>query len=449
MQAKKRPQSPEDLFRSRLEQILNNNHPLFRLANEIDWDYFVCEFGALYSENKGRPGKPIRLLAGLHYLKHTFNESDESVLDRFLENPYWQYFCGFEYFQHKLPLDSTCLVKWRHRIGSSGMEKLFKQTITTAKQTKHLKKSHLHKVNVDTTVQEKAITFPTDIRLYNKMREKLVEAALKREISLRQSYRRLGKKALLKQSRYSHAKQMKRAWKETKKAKIYLGRVVRDIRRKIQNYDLEFEEMLRMADRLLSQQRHDKNKLYSIHEPDVECIAKGKAHKRYEFGCKVSLATTSRDNWLIGIEALHGNPYDGHTLQSILDQVKRLTGWESKEVYCDRGYRGNNYEGSAEIHIAGQKGKGLRASRTLRKWLKRRNAIEPKIGHLKTDNRLDRNYLKGKEGDRINAFLSGSGANLRKLLKAFFLPLLELLRIFKKSIKYLKSPNDFRFSAQY
>lgn len=436
MQAKKRTQSPEDLFRNRLNQLLNDKHPLFRLANSIDWDYFVGEFGPLYVENKGRPGKPIRLLVGLHYLKHAYNESDESVVDRFLENPYWQYFCGFEYFQHEFPLDPTSLVKWRNRIGSDGIEKLFYQTLKTAQSLGLLKKSHLNKVNVDTTVQEKAIAFPTDARLYYKMREKLVAAAERRGIDLRQNYRRLSRKALVKQGRYSHAKQMRRARRETKNLKNYLGRVTRNIRRKATEIDAELAELLHLSERLLAQKRDDTKKLYSIHAPEVECIAKGKAHKRYEFGCKVSVATTSRDNWFVGIQAHHGNPYDGHTLNGVLEQVERLTSYQVKEAYCDRGYRGHGYDGEARIHIAGQRKRGDPATRSLRKWMRRRNAIEPKIGHLKTENRLDRNYLKGTAGDRINALLAGCGGNLRKLIAAFFVPFPYLRTSMEKMYSY-------------
>jgi len=393
MQAKKRTLSPEDLFRSRLDQLLDNKHPLFKLANSINWEYFEEEFGLFYVENKGRPGKPIRLLVGLHYLKHTYNESDESVVERFLENPYWQYFCGFEYFQHEFPLDPTSLVKWRNRIGEDGMEKLFYQTLSTAQQLGLLKRSHLQKVNIDTTVQEKAIAFPTDARLYYKMREKLVTEAEKRGIELRQNYRRLSRKALVKQGRYSHARQIKRARKETKKLKTYLGRVTRDIRRKLVETDAGFEDLLYLSERLLAQKRDDKNKLYSVHAPEVECIAKGKIHKRYEFGCKVS---------------------------------------------CDRGYRGYKYDGNANIHIAGQRNRGRPKTRTQRKWLRRRNAIEPKIGHLKSENRMNKNYLKGTNGDSINAYLSGCGANLRKLLAAFFLPFFIFDRIIKKFVKYFQ-----------
>ena len=420
MRAKKRVQSQEELFKSRLDQMLDTRHPLYRLANAIDWEYFEKEFGSYYTERTGRPGKPIRLLVGLHYLKNAYDESDESCVERFLENPYWQYFCGYEYFQHEFPLEPTTLVKWRQRIGEAGIEKLFYQTLSTAQKLGMLKQSHLNKVNVDTTVQEKAIEFPTDARLYYKMRVKLVKAAADHGIELRQSYRRLGKKALVMQGRYAHAKQMKRARKETKKLKNYLGRITRELRRKTgATVSPALDELLCLSERLLGQQKKDNNKLYSCHAPEVECIAKGKAHKRYEFGCKVSVASTSRDNWVVGIQAHYGNPYDGHTLNDVLTQVKRLTGSAVKEAYCDRGYRGHRHTGDTVVHIAGTK---RRVSRSRRKWLRRRCAIEPVIGHLKSDGRLDRNYLKGEIGDKINALLCGSGANIRKLIAAFLCP---------------------------
>ncbi len=426
MRAKKRVQSQEELFKSRLDQMLSPRHPLYRLSNAIEWSYFEDEFGRLYTEKQGRPGKPIRLLVGLHYLKNAYDESDESCVERFLENPYWQYFCGFEYFQHEFPLESTTLVKWRKRIGEEGMEKLFYQTLATAQKVGLLRKSHLNKVNVDTTVQEKAIAFPTDARLYYKMRVKLVKAASEHGIELRQSYRRVGKKALVMQGRYAHAKQMKRSRKETKKLKNYLGRITRELRRKTGvSASPALDELLRLSERLLEQQRKDKNKLYSCHAPEVECIAKGKAHKRFEFGCKVSVAATSRDNWIVGIQAHHGNPYDGHTLTGVLSQVERMIG-HVKEAYCDKGYRGHKHSGETVVHIVGTK---RRVSRSLRKWLKRRCAIEPIIGHLKSDGRLDRNYLKGKVGDKINALLCGSGANIRKLIAAFLCPLSCLKKI--------------------
>ena len=275
MTPKKQHESP-DLFRSRLDQILNNNHPLFVLAGQIEWSVFEKEFGATYVDQKGRPGNPIRLMVGLHYLKHAFNESDESVLARFLENPYWQYFCGYEYFQHELPIDSSSLTRFRKRIGPEGFEKLFQETLSTAKRTRSLTKNHLHKVNVDTTVQEKAIAFPTDARLYHKMRERLVRAAKDRNIALRQSYTRISKRTLIQQGRYSHARQLKRSRKATKRLKTMLGCVYRDILRKNNCPDEELKALLVQTKRLLSQKKDSKDKIYSIQAPEVECISKVK-----------------------------------------------------------------------------------------------------------------------------------------------------------------------------
>jgi IS5 family transposase len=409
-----------DLFRSRLDQILNRSHPLYRLADTIDWSVFDRDFGRLYVENVGRPGLPIRLLVGLHYLKHAFNESDESVVDRLLENPYWQYFCGFEYFQHKFSLDPTSLVKWRKRIGPKGMEKLLARTIETAKSENHVSQEHLERVNVDTTVQEKAIAFPTDARLYHKARRILVRLAKRQGIELRQSFERLGKRALIMQGRYSHARQMKRSKREQKKLRVYLGRVIRDIRRKCSQPGDKLVIMLERAQRIFTQNRSDKNKLYSMQAPEVECIAKGKVHKKYEFGCKVSLVSTSKDSWIVGVHAVHGNPYDGHTLKAALDQAEEITGWRPQNAYCDKGYKGapavlNN----TNIHLANKKKKSMKASEW--KWYRRRSGIEPIIGHTKSDHRMDRNYLKGEEGDKINAILAGCGFNIRKLLRAILL----------------------------
>jgi len=414
----KKQYEPAQLFQSRLDQILNMKHPLCVLAQKIDWSYFEKAFGKYYSENKGSPGKPIRLLVGLHYLKHTFDESDEGVVMHFIENPYWQYLCGYEYFQHQFPIDPSSMTRWRQRIGEGGVEKLFKELLATAKRSQYLKRSHLNQVNVDTTVQEKAIAFPTDARLYHKMRAALVRAAKGRDLPLRQSYQRLSKQVLAQQGRYAHARQMKRARRMTRQLKTYLGRVYRDIQRKVGEPDPELKHLLEMAERLLAQQRKSKQKLYSIHAPEVECISKGKPHKRYEFGCKVSMVTSSRENWILGVQAIHGNPYDGHTLASALKQVKTLVGWKPRKAHVDLGYRGHGYQGKTEIKVVNYRTM-KQETRWVRKWMRRRAAIEPIFGHLKAENRLNRNYLKGVQGDKINALLSACGFNMRKLLRAF------------------------------
>jgi len=437
------PSHQDDLFRSRLDQILNRKHPLFVLANQIDWEVFDNKFGPLYAEKKERPGKPTRLMVGLHYLKHAFNESDESVVAGLLENPYWQYFCGFEFFIHQLPVDPTSMTRWRKRIGPEDMEQLLSETLETAKRKKLLTERHMERVNVDTTVQEKAIAHPTDSRLYHKARVLLVKAARDRGIPLRQSYLQLGKKALIMNGRYAHARQMKRAKKEQKKLRNYLGRVYRNILRNCPQPDEQLAELLANAKRILDQKRHDKNKLYSLHAPEVECIAKGKVHKKYEFGCKVSVVTTSRDNWIVGTCALHNNPFDGHTLRGALQQVKRLVGWEAENAYCDKGYKGNPKRlGNTVVHLATRRKKSMKPSEW--RWFKRRSAIEPVIGHMKQDNRMDHNYLKGTDGDKMNAILAACGFNLRKLLRAILWLLFKelarlklLLQPFKTSVELM------------
>lgn len=417
-----------DLFRANFKQILNPEHQLCLLANAIDWPGFDAQFADCYSDDMGRPGNAIRLMVGLHYLKHAFDESDESVIERWVENPYWQYFCGFDYMQHECPIHSTSMVKWRQRVGAEKLESLLAETIRIALKDKQVTSQQLRKVTVDTTVQEKAIAFPTDARLYTKMLLRLVNLSKKRGIQLRQTYIRTAPQLLKQQGRYAHARQFKRSRRCTKTLRTLLGRVVRDIGRKAIEIDPQLREFLQRAEKLLSQTKKSKNKLYSIDAPEVECISKGKAHKRYEFGCKVSVATTNESNWVVGVQALHGNPYDGHTLADAIEQVERITGRDVKEAFVDKGYRGHDYTGDGQVHITGQRGKG-KAGPALRKRKKRRSAVEPKIGHMKSDNRMNRNYLKGVEGDRTNAILAGIGANIRKLLAAFWPALLDWARI--------------------
>ncbi|MCP4374371.1 MAG: IS5 family transposase [Deltaproteobacteria bacterium] len=418
MQAKPKSLQAE-LFKTPISKIIDTTHPLCVLGAKINWPEFDKTFGALYSEGKGRPAIPTRLMVGLHYLKHTYNLSDEEVVSRWLENPYWQYFCGNDYFEHDFPIDASSMTRWRKRVSEAGMEKLLGETITAGLDMKVLQKGSMNKLNVDTTVQEKAISFPTDAKLYHRMREKLVELSKEHGVTLRQSYKYKSKYAYYWKGRYASCRQMKRANKQQKSLKTYLGRVIRDIERKVvgsEKLQSVFSEPLSLARRILNQKRQDKNKVYSIHAPEVECISKGKVHKKYEFGCKVSVVATSKECFIMGMKAYHGNPYDGHTLDDAVLQAESITGFKAKEIYVDRGYRGHNYRGDAEVRIAGRGRKRLRAS--VRKWLKRRSAIEAVIGHTKTDGRLGRNYLLGREGDEINAILSGCGYNIRKLLKA-------------------------------
>lgn len=395
---------------------LNPAHQLMCLCASIDWTSFEASFGRVSKSSGGRPPLPTRLMVGLHYLKALYAESDESVVSKWVENPYWQYFCGETVFQHEFPCHPTSLVKWRKQIGAEGFEQLLGQIIQTAMRISVLKPREIERVNVDTTVQEKAVAFPTDARLYHQARKTLVRAAKERGVSLRQSYVRVGKYAFFKQSRYRVARQLKRARKYTRKLRTYLGCVIRDIERKLPQLDEQMACLLQRAKQIRQQQKSDSGKLYSMHAPEVECIAKGKVHKRYEFGCKVVLVTTSASNWIVGAAAVHGNPYDGATLSDVMAQTQQLTGAVPKQAAVDKGFRGQKYHPEGlQVLVAGtRKFKGV-----LKRLVKRRSAIEPVIGHLKQDHALKRNYLHGELGDRINALLAACGFNLRKLFRCF------------------------------
>jgi len=416
-----RPRGPEgentdDLFRARLGNQLNLKHPLIRLAGLIEWGRFESAFGLLYHETAGRPGNPVRLMVGLTYLKHTYNLSDEQVCERWIENPYWQFFCGFDYLHHQLPIDPSSLTRWRERIGPHGMELLLSATVQAAVASGAVKSSNLERVTVDTTVQPKAIAHPLDSRLYNRGREILVRLAAGHGIKLRQSYQRLAKRALRLASRYAYARQMRRARREIKRLRTFLGRVARDVSRKLAvrpGLAQHFAQPLALIERLLAQQKNDRRKLYALHAPEVECLAKGKAHKRYEFGVKVSVAATNRGGLVVGMLALPGNPYDGHTLAPALAQAERISGTAIARGYVDRGYRGHGLD-HRRVFVSGQR-RGITA--TIRRELKRRSAIEPVIGHMKADGRLNRNYLAGASGDATNALLCGAGYNLRLILR--------------------------------
>ena len=418
MKPKSRPKSSQlDLFQAQFEQLLNHDHPLYLLANRIDWQRFDAALADCYSEDLGAPAKSIRLLVGLHYLKHAFNESDESLLERWVENPYWQYFCGFDTMQHEVPLHSTSLTKWCQRVGADKLAEMLAETIALAVREKQVTQQELAEVNVDTTVQEKNITHPTDSKLYHKAIVKLGQAAKHRGVKLRQTYVRVSKQAAIRVSRYAHAKQFKRMRRTLKKLKTWLGRVIRDLRRKVPQPDAALQQLLGLCERLHAQERTDRKKLYSLHEAEVMCISKGKAHQRYEFGQKVSVATTNRDNWIVGVDLCEGNPYDGHTLAQAVTTVEKTTGVSVTDAYVDKGYRGHDYAGDARVHLAGSNSRNL--TRTKKKRRQRRSAVEPKIGHLKSDNRMRRCFLKGLAGDAINAVLAAAGSNLQKLIRAF------------------------------
>lgn len=401
-----------ELFKNRLSNQLNPRDPLFILAGQINWSFFEEECGVLYTDGPGQPPKPVRLMVGLMLLQHMHGLSDEQVVHQWVKNPYWQYFCGYDYLQWELPSDPSSMTRWRNRLGTENLEKILAETIVIAVKTETVAPQDLKRVIADTTVMEKNIAFPTDSKLLNRAREQLVELADDCGLKLRQSYARVGKFSALNAGRYAHAKQFKRMRKEVKKLKNYLGRTVRDIERQIKDsldLQVEFTDLLDKAKQLLSQEKTSKDKLYSLHAPEAYCISKGKAGKTYEFGCKVSLVLTHKQGLALSSESLHENQYDGHTLGSSLKKAEEISQTLIEQAFVDKGYKGHGVE-DCRVYISGQK-RGM--TRTLKKHLKRRSAIEPHIGHMKSEGKLRRNYLKGTMGDALNALLCAIGHNMR------------------------------------
>ncbi|MDX8480746.1 IS5 family transposase [Mesorhizobium sp. VK24D] len=412
-----------DLLRARLDQILNMDHALVKLAAAIDWRFLEERLGEVYDDDPGRPPLPTRLMAGLAILKSMHNLSDEGLCERWLENPYYQLFCGEEFFQHRLVFDRTSLTRWRLRMGEERLMALLQESLAAATRLGAAKPADFRCVIVDTTVQEKAITFPTDAKLMQRARERLVKLAKKHGVMLRQSYARVGKFALIKHQRYAHAKQFKRANRQLKRLRTMLGAVIRDIARKIAGQPglmQVFGLSLSLARRVRDQRQRERGrKVYSLHAPEVECIGKGKAHKPYEFGVKVSVATPlkrSRGGQFVAhVKALPGNPYDGHTLATILPAIESSIGANLGKIVADAGYRGHNApkDKTFKVHVAGYK-RGL--TKAVKRALRRRAAIEPVIGHLKTDHRMGRNFLAFAQGDANNAVLAAVGYNFSLLL---------------------------------
>lgn len=421
--------SNKDMFRPFLVDIINPQHELVRLEKVVDWQFFEREWSDFFTATVGRPATSPRLIAGLFYLQHMYGHSDESVLAMFLQSPYYQHFCGRIYFEHELPIDPSSLVRWRKRVGEEGMKALLLKSIEAAVTVEMVKPQSFTEVIVDTTVMEKAITHPTDSKLLEKSRQRLVKLAIKEGISLRQNYNRVAPRQATKTGRYAHAKQFARMRKSLKTQRTWLGRVVRDIERKATVLSAALSEELAMAKRLLTQKVKDKNKLYSLHAPEVECISKGKSRNPYEFGVKASVVTTLKEGLVVGMRTMPGNPYDGHTLAQALEQKEILTNVKTKRAFVDKGYKGHGVT-DAEVYISGQK-RGMTDS--LKAKLKRRSAIEPTIGHMKMEGRLNRCTLKGQLGDAMFALLCAAGHNLRLILNflrdfwAYFLALLFLL----------------------
>jgi len=407
-----------ELFSPRLSKLLNPNHSLLLFAELIDWQRLEKEFLNFFTEETGAPAKPVRLVTGIFMLQHMSGLSDEETVKVWVENPYWQLFCGYDFLQWKFPLHPSSLSRWRTRLGKSGMQKILSETIRSALAGDVIQESDMSSVIVDTTVMPKNIAFPTDARLYYKSLKQLIRFSKRFKIKLRQSYIFLAKRALRLVSKYAHSRKMKQARRETRRLKTYFGRVLREIERYVDD-DSELQKIasawLLTLRQIFEQQRTDSPKIYSVHEPQVECISKGKAHKKYEFGCKASIVVTHKQGLVLSSEALHGNPFDGHTLQQSINDAELNSGKTIHRIFLDKGYRGHQVK-DKEVFISGMR----RLTVHFKRLLKRRQAIEPIIGHMKSDGKLDRNYLKGINGDCLNAILCGIGHNIRLILNYLF-----------------------------
>jgi len=443
----------DDFFRNRLDQMIDLRHPLAVLASRMPWQEIEASLAQRWARqvkagkkiedldlfgpvvgvvgggvsNAGRPRLPTRLMVALLYLKHAFNESDEDVIQRWGETPTWQYFSGSEYFEHQWPCDPTQLGRFRKALGEEGVEQLLARTMEVAVTLQLIAKKELTRVIVDSTVQEKAIAHPTDSKLLETARCKVVEAAKANGIELKQTYAKEGQQLAFKAGRYAHARQYKRMRKAIKRQRTIVGRLQREVARKMNTLSQAVQEALGntldKAQRLVAQTASHKAvdgraKLYSWHAPEVECISKGKSRTPYEFGVKVGLAMTLQGNLIVGARSFAGNPYDGHTMHEQIEQstiLMQSLGVSPEVVYADLGYRGVDKD-NPDIEIK-HRGKDKRLSDEERKLLKRRQAIEPIIGHLKVDHRMDRCHLKGAQGDALHAVLCAAGYNIRWLLR--------------------------------
>lgn len=402
--------NPQQLgFYASFEEQLNHKHGLYILAGEINWELFEQAFSKHYSSTHGAPAKPIRRMVGLLILKQLRNLSDESVVEQWSENSYFQYFTGEECFCSSLPCSPTELVEFRKRIGEEGVELIFQESIRV--NGKDADEEHL---SADTTIQEKNITFPTDDKLNKKIIKKCQKIAEKEHIKLRQSYRRTLK-------RLCYQQRMKRrkggdviARKASKKIKTIAGRLTREIQRKLSEEGLKrWGNELCLFEKVLKQKKSDKDKIYSIHEPNVKCYSKGKEYKKYEFGSKVSIMITQKSCVIVAAKNFNESIHDNKTIESTIAQYEKLTRKKAKHIYLDRNYQGRNRIGEIQLHVP-KPDKNI--TKTQKKRHRRRAAIEPVIGHLKKDYRMLRNYLKGNIGDTINVMLAAAAYNFKRIM---------------------------------
>jgi transposase, IS5 family len=416
-------QNQKNLFLPLLIEFIDMRHELVLLADTIDWKYFENSFSHLYS-NTGQPGMPIRLMVGCLMLKRLYNYGDETLALAWEMNPYMQYFCGEAHFQHHFPCDPSDFVHFRDRIGEKGIELIFSYSVEL-----HGKEAKSRQVLSDTTVQENNTTFPTDAKLAKKIIDKSHQIAVAEEVVQRQSYKRISKQLVRDTFNSTHPKRKKKAQKAQKRLRTIAGRVVRELHNKLPEEILpSYLDELTFYQGVLNQQKSDKNKVYSLHKPFTACIAKGKAHKQYEFGNKVGLIINPKNLVILGIDAFEGNPHDSKTIEPLLNQISKNLNYQPDEVIYDRGGRGIALINQTIISTPKplKKTANQYQKRNTRKKFRRRAAIEPVIGHLKSDFRMAQNYLQGRSSPRINAMLAATGWNLKKMMEKLKRKLLHL-----------------------
>ena len=406
------PSSPS-LFSS-LDDLLNQQHPLYKLSHKINWCVFENSFTPLYCSDNGRPAKPIRLMCGLLILKHLRNISDESVVEQWSENAYFQYFCGMHEFVPSFPCASSELVHFRKRIGEKGMELILSESIRVNDDKSD--DDHHATAFIDSTVQEKNVTYPTDAKLHKKIIGKVLKIVKELNLPMRQSYTFVLKGIYRDQRFRNHPKNRRKAIKADKRLRTIAGRLVRELERNL-GQNRQHDELLSIFKKILLQRRNSSHKIYSIHEPEVQCISKGKEQKKYEFGNKVSIIR-SATGVILGASSFR-NEYDGHTIQKSLEQVRRLTGKSIRRLAGDRGYRGRKEIDGTQILIPNApRAKDTYYQRKKKhKLFCKRAGIEPTIGHLKADYRLGRNFYKGLVGDAINVILAAAAYNFKRAMK--------------------------------
>ncbi len=471
----------DDFFRSRLDQMIDLRHPLAVLSEKMPWEMLEESLRPVFDHrdrkgrqffsedmfgtnlqvsgagvsNAGRPRLPIRLMLSLLYLKHAYDVSDKELVVRWTENVQWQYFSGMEYYQTKFPCDPAQITRFRQMLGEAGVEELLKATIDAAVKMKAIRPSEFERVIVDSTVVEKAVAYPTDSRLLEIARYQLVKSAKQFGIKFKQTFAMEGKQLKCKAAGYAHAKQFRRLRRVLKRQRTIVGIVIREIQRKLEVLKPEssalldkLNTLLQRAQRLVDQKPKDKNKLYAFHAPEVECIGKGKARQPYEFGVKAGFAVTHKRGLIVGARTFPGNPFDGHTLAEQLEQTRILLeehGTAPKQVYVDLGYRGVDHA-NPDVQII-HRGKYKSMIKADRKRLRRRQAIEPTIGHLKADHGMRRTWLKGATGDALHVVLCAAGFNLKWLMRAIalYLPLFVVMDLMKNIMQALKKKQSSHF----